>query len=197
MEKIPYGLNNSRKASASSRHTVNCWRSVPWKQGAGQGWATPWAGIDCLFGLRGRCDLGGRGSPGPIGCSVCGWPRVQVSLAGYWLGRVSLGGTLYKVGCSLFKTATSHHGRQLLPPLVLLLPTPPGGVQPRWPACCSSALQAHACLQVFDLPVPLPGISSLLCTLSVTVSSQLDRYHPVPTYSLSHCCSLPGASLCA
>lgn len=46
-------LNDSR-APAPGRHTVDCQRSVPWKQGAGQGWAAPWAGTDCLFGLGGR-----------------------------------------------------------------------------------------------------------------------------------------------
>lgn len=36
------------------------------------------------------------------GGGVCGWPRVQVSLMGFWLGRMSLKGTQYKAECSLY-----------------------------------------------------------------------------------------------
>lgn len=39
--------------------------------------------------------------PWMMGWGICVWPRVQVSLMGFWLRRVCLGGALYKVGCSL------------------------------------------------------------------------------------------------
>lgn len=146
--------------------TPNCRRSVP-EAGAGQGWATPWAGIDCLFGLRGRCDSGRRGSPGPMGCGVCGWPRVP-SESGRLLAREGVLGW-YSVQSwvfSVLKTVKSSRP-SVAPTLVLLLSPPLREVQPRWPACCSSALQAHACLQVFDLPVPCLNLASALY-LSVT-----------------------------
>ena len=141
------------------------WKGVIWEE------RFPWAyGMRCLWVAQSPSESGRLLARE----GVLGWYSVQS-----WV-------------FSVLKTATSHHGRQLLPPLVLLLSPPLWEVQPPWPACCSSALQAHACLQVFDLHVPLPGIPSLLCTLSVTSRSQLDRDHPVPTHFLSHCCSLPA-----
>ena len=128
-----------------------------------------------------------------MGCGVCGWPRVQVSLAGFWLGRVSLGGTLYKVGCSLYLKPQ---------PLIMALSRSHLllGCFPH-PSGRSSYASLLAVLRPCRLmPVsgsltflfPLPGIPSLLCTLSLTSRSQLDRDHPVPRHSLSHCCSLPA-----
>lgn len=117
-----------------------------------------------------------------MGSGVYGWPRAQVSLAGSWLGRVSLGGTLYKVGCSLYLKPQ---------PLIMVLS------RSHLFFCCSphpSGRSNHAglfaVLQLCRLmPVsrsltflfPLPGIPSLLCTLSLTSRSQLDRDHPAPS----------------
>lgn len=69
------------------------------------------------------------------------------------LRRMPLGGALYNVGCSLYLTPQA---------LIMVLSashlTSLCLVQPHWPLSCSSSLWAHVSRQVFDLPVPWPGI---------------------------------------
>lgn len=48
-----------------------------WKQGAGQGQATPWAGIDCLFGLVEGCDRGGEAPTGRWDGVFVGGPEAE------------------------------------------------------------------------------------------------------------------------
>ena len=128
-----------------------------------------------------------------MGSGVYGWPRARVSLAGSWLGRVSLGGTLYKVGCSLYLKPQ---------PLIVVLsrshlffycsPQPSGRSDHTGLFAVLQLCRLMPVSRSLSFLLPLPGIPSLLCTLSLTRRSQLDRDHPAPRHSLSHCCSLPA-----